>query len=89
MNGSLTRLTVNSLVAMMFSRVSSGFCDVTANDTLRRGGLCATFFFFNHEMDDYVTRCGEEYSPPARNSCGRGLVHASCAKKVDVLTWTK
>lgn len=48
--GSLTRLTVNSLVAIIFARVSSGFCDVTENEMLRSGGLCATL-----EMDDYVT----------------------------------
>lgn len=47
-NGSLTMLTVNSLVAIMFARVSSGFCDVTENEMLRRGGLCATLP--NHKL---------------------------------------
>ena len=64
--GSLTRLTVNSFVEMMLARVSSGFFDVTGNEMLRRGGLCATCQ--NHEMDDYVTWCEDECCPPARNS---------------------
>ena len=56
-NGSLTRLTVNSFVAIIFARVSSDLWVVTARETLTRGGLCATLH--DHEIDLYVMLRGE------------------------------
>lgn len=41
--GSLMMLTVNSLVASMFSRLSLGFLFERENETLNNGGLCATY----------------------------------------------
>jgi hypothetical protein len=42
-NGSLTMLIVNSFVVIVFSRLSLSLLGDKENETLRSGGLCATF----------------------------------------------
>jgi hypothetical protein len=57
-NGSDMILTVNPLVARMFSLVSFSFSRGWINETLIRGGLCETY----SHSDGKVTHTGVRYT---------------------------
>ena len=50
-NGSLMMLTVNSLVAKMFSRLSFGFPGVREKETVNNGGSCAICVVSQSDMN--------------------------------------